>query len=58
MDGAEVMEVGIILSLVEADGTIVVQGTQGQPPLDEGSVLSSGTRDSEVRQCKMKLLVS
>lgn len=39
MDGAEVKKVGIILSLVEADGTIVIQGES--PPLDEGCVLSS-----------------
>ncbi|CAM9884908.1 unnamed protein product, partial [Pylaiella littoralis] len=39
MDGAKVKEVGTILSLVESDGTIVVQGRS--PPLDEGCVLSS-----------------
>lgn len=50
MDGTEVMEVGTILSLVEADGTIVVQGTQGSPPLDEGSVLASHVKGSEVSQ--------
>lgn len=39
MDGAEVKEVGTILSLVKPDGTIVVQGRS--PPLDEGCVLYS-----------------
>lgn len=39
LDGAQMKEVGVILSLVEADGTIVVQGES--PPLDEGCVLSS-----------------
>ncbi|CAM9721954.1 unnamed protein product, partial [Ectocarpus sp. 6 AP-2014] len=40
LDGAEVQEVGKILSLVEADGTIVVQGKPGLV-LDEGCVLAS-----------------
>lgn len=40
LDGADVQEVGKILSLVEADGTIVVQGKQGLV-LDEGCVLAS-----------------
>lgn len=48
--GVEVMEIGTVLSLVESSGTIVVQGVQGQPPLDEGSVLSSQTKESQVRQ--------
>ncbi|CAM9295855.1 unnamed protein product, partial [Hapterophycus canaliculatus] len=39
MDGAEMKKVGVILSLVEAAGTIVVQGQS--PPLDEGCVLAS-----------------
>lgn len=47
MDGSEVMEVGTILSLVETDGTIVIQGTAGMPPLAEGSVL---TAIAKVRQ--------
>lgn len=47
MDGAEVMEVGKILALVEADGTVVIQGTPGKPPLDEGSVLSAATEKAE-----------
>lgn len=41
MDGAEMKKVGVILSLVEAAGTIVVQGQS--PPLDEGCVLASST---------------
>ncbi|CAM9737135.1 unnamed protein product, partial [Ectocarpus fasciculatus] len=40
LDGADVQEVGKILSLVEADGTIVVQGKPGLV-LDEGCVLAS-----------------
>lgn len=48
MDGAEVITVGTILALVESDGTIVVQGTPGKPPLDEGSVLSADADDGEV----------
>ncbi|CAM9090102.1 unnamed protein product, partial [Scytosiphon promiscuus] len=39
MDGEEMKKVGVILSLVEAAGTIVVQGES--PPLDEGCVLVS-----------------
>lgn len=52
MNGAEVLEVGTILSLVEADGTIVIRGTPGKPPLDEGSVLSalSEKEGDEVRE--------
>lgn len=49
MDGADVMEIGTILSLVEADGTIVIQGAPGKPPLNEGSVLSAVAGGPEVR---------
>lgn len=49
MDGADVMEIGTILSLVEADGTIVIQGVPGKPPLNEGSVLSAVAGSPEVR---------
>lgn len=52
MNGAEVKKVGVILSLVEADGTIVVQGES--PPLDEGCVLSSSVVElqEDVRKSK------
>ena len=49
MDGADVMEIGTILSLVEADGTIVIRGVAGKPPLNEGSVLSAVAGSPEVR---------
>lgn len=49
MDGADVVEIGTILSLVEADGTIVIRGASGKPPLNEGSVLSAVAGDPEVR---------
>ncbi|CAM9696264.1 unnamed protein product, partial [Laminaria digitata] len=49
MDGADVVEVGSILSLLEADGTIVIRGAPGKPPLNEGSVLSAVAGSPEVR---------
>lgn len=55
IDANDVIEVGEILSLVEADGTIVVQGKRKSTPcsfdlptLDEGSVLSSTVGDGDV----------
>lgn len=49
LDNTEVTPAGTILSLVEPDGTIVIQGIEGEPPLDEGSVLSAVAQASCVK---------
>lgn len=59
LDEAEVKQVGVIKSLVETDGTIVIEGES--PPLDEGCVLASCVSELQAdvrntRACEERLM--